>query len=606
MKERFDMKKTNTKISFGHKMVMMPLSLNPLSELRQREKQAAQASKRLLSAARLLPEASFLGLRVDLAADPAHRVSAFSDEAALLAQEDLEWVFQPVAKVETALSSGEDPALADSRLVYSLMESESTDDSTKSDGQFGELIEMLRQAGARIWFRLGAASGSCQILLSLPAEMTLRLRAMLSLALPGTDLEAHETRTAGIRKEHFSRLTESFLEWLLAEREKEKQEELHTATESSWAEDGDEHVVWDIDQILIEDLDLSIRTYNCLHRAGITRVGTLRRMSEEGFKKIRNLGRKSLDEIYAKLEGLTQAQNDAIGESAQANCDASANSGGEALQNLVGLENIKAQVRRITAFARMQKALADSGKNTAPIVLNMEFIGNPGTAKTTVARILSGALHEIGLLQSRALVEVGRADLVGHYAGQTAEKVKEVFRRAKGKLLFIDEAYSLVEHWEGSYGDEAINTIVQEMENQRAETIVIFAGYPKQMADFFARNPGLRSRVPFQLRFRDYTVDEMRQIAELEAARRGFCLSASAQQAVAKLCAAAVCREDAGNGRYCRSLIDEAMLNYAERVYGTQTIPQNPEAVLQAEDFPSVEGTVPGETPRRIGFASND
>ena len=158
------------------------------------------------------------------------------------------------------------------------------------------------------------------------------------------------------------------------------------------------------------------------------------------------------------------------------------------------------------------------------MVLNMEFIGNPGTAKTTVARITAGILHEIGLLPTSELVEVGRADLVAKYTGQTADKVKEVFQKAKGKLLFIDEAYALTDCWENSYGDEAISTIVQEMENNREDTVVIFAGYPDKMNEFFSRNPGLRSRVPFTIRFSDYSAEEMAQIVEAEAKKRGFSL----------------------------------------------------------------------------------
>jgi len=177
---------------------------------------------------------------------------------------------------------------------------------------------------------------------------------------------------------------------------------------------------------------------------------------------------------------------------------------------------------------------------------------------------------------------------VAGYAGQTAERVRDVFRSAEGKVLFIDEAYSLVEHWEGGYGDEAINTIVQEMENRRENTVVIFAGYPKQMEEFFARNPGLRSRVPFQLNFQDYAVEELLKITALEAARYGFALSPEAEEEVRKLAVPCAKEQSFGNGRFCRNLVENALLSYAQRVYGAEEGDETNSAqdfVLRPEDF---------------------
>ena len=195
-----------------------------------------------------------------------------------------------------------------------------------------------------------------------------------------------------------------------------------------------------------------------------------------------------------------------------------------------------------------------------------------------------------------------RADLVAKYEGQTADKVKEVFKKARGKVLFLDEAYSLVENWDGEFGDEAINTIVQEMENHREDTIVIFAGYPDKMEEFFSRNPGLRSRVPFRIRFADYSADELAQIAELEARRRGFAIAPQAKEKVRSFCGEAQKRPNMGNGRFCRNLVESAVLAYAARVYGGRDEACGGDFSLGEEDFvlPDVLKEAKGKRP--VGF----
>ena len=279
----------------------------------------------------------------------------------------------------------------------------------------------------------------------------------------------------------------------------------------------------------------------------------------------------------------------------------------EELEKLIGLANVKEQVKKIAAFARMKNDMAKKGKNLS-LALNMEFLGNPGTAKTTVARILAGIFYEIGLTEKRELLEVGRADLVGKYVGQTAVKVKEVFSRAEGRVLFIDEAYSLCDNERGSYGDEAISTLVQEMENNRDNTFVIFAGYPKKMKELFEVNPGLRSRVPFTLNFNDYDADEMLQISRFEAKEKGFELDEAAEKKLLEMLQTAVNKqkkekETAGNGRYCRNLVENAILSFALRKYGTgnESVNSSLELKLQAEDISELETADLCEN-KKIGF----
>ena len=253
------------------------------------------------------------------------------------------------------------------------------------------------------------------------------------------------------------------------------------------------------------------------------------------------------------------------------------------LDEMIGLEEVKSRIKKVIAYAKLKKDLEAEGKEFIPIALNMCFVGNPGTAKTSVARILAGILYEIGLLSNRYPLEVGRADLVAQYVGQTADRVKDIFRRSRGKLLFIDEAYSLSDQKAGSFGDEAINTIVQKMENHRDETVVVFAGYPKEMDAFMSRNPGLRSRVPFVIRFDDYSSEELTQIAEAEAHKRGFSINPSARKKIQSVCKAVKKGSDFGNGRFCRTLIESAVLNYSERIYSTDNTKRK--LVLTAKDF---------------------
>lgn len=205
----------------------------------------------------------------------------------------------------------------------------------------------------------------------------------------------------------------------------------------------------------------------------------------------------------------------------------------------------------------------------------MLFTGNPGSAKTTCARLLAGILKDRGLLASGEFVECGRSDLVGKYVGWTAIIVKEKFKQAQGGVLFIDEAYAL--NSDDKFGPEAINTIVQEMENHRDDVIVIFAGYPEPMEDFLQSNEGLRSRIAFHLNFPDYNAEEMTEIFALMMKEQGYTCSKRFLEKAHDLLAEAVTHADFGNGRFARNLLEQTIMKQSARLIhlseGTDSLP---------------------------------
>lgn len=236
------------------------------------------------------------------------------------------------------------------------------------------------------------------------------------------------------------------------------------------------------------------------------------------------------------------------------------------LSEMIGLDNVKKVIDGAINYFKLQKEYKERGIDFARPAMHMVFSGNPGTAKTTVARLLAQILRDNKVLSRGELVEVGRADLVGEYVGQTAPQVKEVFRRAKGSVLFIDEAYSLLDDKKGLYGDEAINTIVQEMENARDDVIVIFAGYKNEMVEFVERNPGLSSRIAFHVDFDDYSESELLDITKLLARDRDIILDPSCDQKLLDIYKKARQNPSFGNGRYARNVLEKAKLNQASRI----------------------------------------
>lgn len=276
----------------------------------------------------------------------------------------------------------------------------------------------------------------------------------------------------------------------------------------------------------------------------------------------------------------------------------------EELMSLVGLDGAKRVINGAIDFHRIQKYLLSRDVTRERPSYHMLFTGNPGSAKTTVARLFGRIMRENDLLPSGHVVEVGRADLVGRYVGHTAPLVQKCFKRAEGGVLFIDEAYSLVEDRDGCFGDEAINTIVQEMENRRDSVVVILAGYPDKMQQFLQKNPGLSSRISFHVNFPDYSTEELCKIASLIASKKGLCFAEDAQEKLADLFDGVRAESDFGNGRYARSVIEKAMMAQASRLAAGNL------NLLKKSDFNTILAAdieIPEQkrdAQRRIGFCA--
>ncbi len=248
-------------------------------------------------------------------------------------------------------------------------------------------------------------------------------------------------------------------------------------------------------------------------------------------------------------------------------------------RELVGLAPVKTRVREIAALLLVEKLRRQVGLQAETPPLHMSFTGNPGTGKTTVAMKMASILHGLGYVRKGHLVAVTRDDLVGQYIGHTAPKTKEVLKRAMGGVLFIDEAYYLYRpENERDYGQEAIEILLQVMENHRDDLVVIFAGYRDRMERFFGSNPGMASRVAHHIDFPDYDEAELFEIATRMLSRMHYALDADAAQALREYIALRRGQPRFANARSVRNALDRARLRQAKRLFERL-------AAIRAEDI---------------------
>ncbi|GLS29012.1 probable Rubsico expression protein CbbX [Mesorhizobium albiziae] len=241
-------------------------------------------------------------------------------------------------------------------------------------------------------------------------------------------------------------------------------------------------------------------------------------------------------------------------------------------RELVGLKPVKTRIREIAALLLVERLRRKFGISAETPTLHMNFTGNPGTGKTTVALRMAEILHRLGYVREGHLVSVTRDDLVGQYVGHTAPKTREVIKRAMGGVLFIDEAYYLYKpENERDYGQESIEILLQCMENNRDDLVVILAGYKNKMDRFFDSNPGMRSRIAHHLDFPDYSPGELKSIADIMLAGQNYRLSEGASAALEEYIPLRMKMSHFSNARSIRNALDRARLRQANRLFAQRS-----------------------------------
>lgn len=258
------------------------------------------------------------------------------------------------------------------------------------------------------------------------------------------------------------------------------------------------------------------------------------------------------------------------------------------LNALVGLEKVKSKVQDLIVYQKIQKMRREQNLHSAKNTLHLAFTGNPGTGKTTVARIVGRIYKQIGLLSKGHFVEVSRTDLIAGYQGQTALKVKKVIEQAKGGVLFIDEAYSITENdHTDSYGRECLTELTKALEDYREDLVVIVAGYTEPMNQFFESNPGLKSRFNIFIEFNDYSSNELDEILVSMCKKNDYILTDEVKEKIHFYFEQQTSSKDKSfsNGRLVRNLFDDLVMNHARRVINVKNPGREELSTIKVEDF---------------------
>lgn len=314
----------------------------------------------------------------------------------------------------------------------------------------------------------------------------------------------------------------------------------------------------------------------------ISKIIDSKEFSKE-IKEIANFLKKSLVEYYGYLEIKRICTLDKVVEDTRSLTDLL-----EELNNLIGLKNVKSKVNDLIIYQKVQKMREKEGLNAVKSTLHLSFTGNPGTGKTTVARIIGRIYKQLGLLSKGHFIEVSRTDLIAGYQGQTALKVKNVIEKAKGGVLFIDEAYSITENEQSdSYGRECITELTKALEDYRNDLVVIVAGYSEPMKNFFSSNPGLKSRFNTFIEFEDYNTKELLEILISMCKNNDYNLTEKAKIKLNDFFETELenKKENFSNGRMVRNVYDDLVMNHARRVVNIENITKEDLLLITDLDF---------------------